>query len=450
MNSRMTELLQGMSVLISDAAAVVLVLAVLPLCLQLDFYVPIWLWLGILCGQFLIGYTLLSIGTSVNFYLIFQGIAMAGSCIWMLRTSYCNPGWENMSWFLGLSVLAVSAHCAFVSWRLPEANQILRYVDVLIVLLAFFLYTEFYLNRQASSMYTVLPLAAMLLNLWTISRLRTAGDQEHVIQGAGTGGKLLLAVIGAGCLLLTAAIVGFGSEEVHSTVDVLLVLLKYVWAVVTLFFRIVGTILAGILLFFIWLLPAAPRAARENVQVMVQENVEEMTELAERVIPLWVFAALGLVFALGLIGWILYQYRGKSLKRIRRVSRKRKLVRKSRLWEAVRAFLRKLADDLSFQWQYLRYRKTLQGLFVLAERTGRQKHVPRKKNESPGEYVRRLAEQTDEALLRALADSLDRIWYAGEEESLTREEYERYEHVLRQLEDEKDKARKAIFKAENL
>lgn len=439
MNSRMTELLQGISIVVSDIAAAALLLILIPFGMQLDFYVPFWLWLGVACLQFLLSYLLLSMGTSVNVYLIFQGIAMMGSCVLLLHTSSCNPGWENMCWFLGFFVLAVSIHAAAAAWRLPEANQLLRYVDVLVVLLTFFLYTEFYVDRQAERVYTVLPLVSMLLNLWTISRLRTAGEQENVICGAGTGGKLLLFLICGCCLLLTAGMVGFGSEEVHSTVDVLLVLLRCLWAAVALFFRIVGAVFAGILLFFLWFLPGTPRAAQENIQAAVRENVEKAVNLTERVIPLWFFALLGILCALGFLGWILYQCRGKRVKAVRRQVKKRRVVRKCRLFEALKAFFYAGKERIIFEWKYWRFRKTPQGLFVLAEREGRKRHLARNRNEGPGEYVRRLSEQgfledaPQKKILHQLAEALERIWYAEEKITLSFADYKKCEKAIREL-----------------
>lgn len=441
MRSRMTELLQGISALISDIAAAALLLILIPFGMQLDFYVPFWLWLGAVCIQFLAGYFLLSLGTSVNFYLIVQGIFIAGNCVLVLHTSYCNPGWENMCWFLGLFVLVVSVHAALAAWYLPEANQLLRFADILVILLAFFLYTEFYFKRQADRVYTVLPLAAMLFDLWTISRLRTAGEQEHVICGAGTGGKLLLLFICGSCLFLTVGIVGFGAEEVHSAVDVLLVILRSLWAVITLFFRLIGAILAGILLFFLWILPAVPQAAQENIQMAVMENVEEAVTLTEQVIPLWFFALLGILCAVGILGWILYQYRGKRWKVIRRHVNRKRVVRNSCLFEALKALFCAGKEFLIFEWKYWKYRKTPQGLFVLAEREGRKRHLARKKNESPGSYLRRLSEQgiredtEQKKALCQLSECLERLWYAGETSSLSLEEYKWYEKAIRELGD---------------
>lgn len=436
MNNRITELLRGVSVLVSDISAACLLLVLIPLEFQWDFSVAIPLWLGVVCLQFLIGYAMLSAGTAVNRYLVFHGAAIVGSCVLVLRYSYCNPGWDSMRWFLGMFVLAAGVHSAVASWRLPESNHILRYVDAQIILLAFYLYTEFRSGHQGSAEYTVLPLAAMFLDLLTVNRLRTGGEQENVIHGAGTGGKLLLAVIGAGCLVLTAVIVGRGAEEIHTAVDVLVVFLGYLWSVVNLFFYIVAVILAGIILIFAWLLPSTPQAARENMQEMVQENVEVVAELAEEAIPLWVFELLGILPLLGIAGWILYRYRGKTLKRIKRISRRRNVVRKSRLFAALKEVLRNLRERLVFEVNYRRYRKTPQGLFVLAERTGKRCKLPRKKQESPGEYLRRLESELgmgEAKSLCQLAGLLDRIWYAGQDCALEPEEYKRYVKVIQNI-----------------
>lgn len=210
-----------------------------------------------------------------------------------------QEGQEEFSWFLEMFVLTAGVHSAVASWRLPESNHILRYVDAQIILLAFYFYTEFRSGHQGSAEYTVLPLAVMFLDLLTVNRLRTGGEQE---------------------------------------------------------------------------------------------NVEAVAELAEEAIPLWVFELLGILLLLGIAGWLLYRYRGKTLKRIKRISRRRKVVRKSRLFAALKEVLRNLRERLVFEVNYRRYRKTPQGL-------------------------------------------LDRIWYAGQDCALEPEEYKRYVKVIQNIGD---------------
>lgn len=90
-----------------------------------------------------------------------------------------------------------------------------------------------------------------------------------------------------------------------------------------------------------------------------------------------------------------------------------------------------------FEFCYLRYRKTPEGLLVWTERIGKQKKLGRRKDESPGEYLRRMAlflrngqadgmeaeinaeinakinaSMSDAEALEKLACILDRIYYS--------------------------------------
>lgn len=442
MNHRITDLLRGFCVLISDISIAGLLLVLIPLDFAWDYYAALPLWIGLICLQFLISYLLLSIGTSVNLYLIFNGAAMTGICWLVLMNSHCMPGWDNMKWFMGMFAAMTALHAAWAAWRLPESNLILRYVDLQVILLAFYLYTEYRCGHRGEPIYTLLPPGSMLLNLFVVNRLRTGGEQNNVIQGAGAGGKLLLILMGGGCLLLTAVIVVKGGDEVHSAVDFAVLIVTYLWSVVNLLLHLFTAVLAVIIVFFLWLLPFAPNVAQEKMEVMVQENVEAATELAGKALPLWV---LQLVLALGglaLAGWILYQYRGKSLKRSKLIIRRRKVVRKSRLWTAVKELFLEWKDLAVFEMNYRRYRKTPQGLLVLAERTGLLCRLSREKRESPGEYLRRLAgcakEETVGMQLGELAALLDRMYYGGEKGKCSSAEYQCYKQAILSLKEEKE------------
>lgn len=436
MINRIREFFCGISVLISDMALTCLVLALVPMVMRWEFRVALPVWLGILCVQVIFNLILLTVGIPINLYLIFNMAVICGGCYLTLRYSFCIPGWDQMRWFLGTCIAVSGVHGAVIAYYQPGSNQILRYVDILIILSGVYLFTAFQIGQQEISEYMLLACGAMLFDLLAVNQLRTGGEHGDVIYGTGSSGKLLLMGITAGCLLLTGLIVVRGGEEAHTAVEWLFVLLGYVWALCTLIFKVIGVIVGGIILLIIWLLPGTPRVARDKMEMVVQENVEAAVELTEQVIPLWVFQILGIVAGLGALGWILYLCRGKKLQFRKRAVNRRRVVRRSRFLSAIAEALLRLRERFLFELDYRRYRRTPQGLLVLAERVGKQNHLARSVSESPGEYLRRFAGELEQNSgegkeLQELAHMLDCIYYAGQDWELRDEQYRRYEQLLR-------------------
>ena len=114
-------------------------------------------------------------------------------------------------------------------------------------------------------------------------------------------------------------------------------------------------------------------------------------------------------------------------------------VRTSHFLESVREQAGSLAAAAVFEVQYRKNRKTPEGLFVLAERTGRRKRIIRKKDESPGAYVRRLAERDGQdrpagiERLDHLAEILDQVYYGEGGRTLSPEEYRSYAQAIKDL-----------------
>lgn len=274
--------------------------------------------------------------------------------------------------------------------------------------------------------------AALLLDVYSVNRLRTGEEADSVIQGAGTGGKLLLLLIVCASLALTGGIVGLASGQIHSLVDIGLYLLRCIGSVAAVIGGFFGKILTAILLFLVMLFPATPPQAREALWQQMEEHTEEVVEEAGVVLPEWVMWLFLGCLLLILLGTILYQFRGVRTQRKMQKKSRTKVVRKSRLLLAFKECLLHLAETLNFEWNYQKYKKTPQGLFVLAERTGKRCGCRRLPKESPGAYLRRL-----DPNLRQLAKLLDACYYAGTEQKLTEEEYRDYAAKINLLKQKK-------------
>ncbi len=442
------EYIRGMGVLLSDIALICLVLGLMPLGFDWDLYVALPYWTGFLALQFLVNHLAMVAGMSVNLYLVFNSVALAvGTCL-TVRNSYCYPCNIEMMIVLGTCVVFTGIHSAYAAYHLPDSNRILEKVDRLIGVFVFYLFMEFLAGSQTRMDFVGLTLIALVLNLLAVNQLRTGGEQGNVICGAGTGGKLMILMIIAGCLCVTAGIVGKASGQVHSAVDMFIMFLGYVWSILSVLFRILGAILGRIFLLIAMLLPSMPPQARASLQMTMKEEIMEVAEETGFDVPLWVFQLLLAIAVVVLVGYILYQLRGKRIQRVRRNVRKRNVIRKSRFFAALRERLLRLRDQLELEWNYRRYRKTPEGLLILAERVGQRNRLKRQLNESPGEYIRRFAAELDDQTrkggisesndadkihLPELACQLDQIYYGGRKCELNPAVYDRYARQIQAL-----------------
>jgi DNA-binding transcriptional ArsR family regulator len=215
-------------------------------------------------------------------------------------------------------------------------------------------------------------------------------------------------------------------------------------------------------------MPGTPKMARENARAMVQDSFEEIVEETGIVLPLWFWQLVGILLLAAFLVCLLYIFRGVRIGRMHVPGRKKKVVRKSYLFSELRRLFTTLYERLRFEVHYRRARRTPEGLLVYADRVGRRIRykengkkgtLGRRKEESPGEYMRRLASwverkgepggdtvesgqagtkkretaaESGEAL-RALAAVLDTVFYRGEKIRFTKEECTRYENALQNL-----------------
>lgn len=433
MMKHVSEYMRGMSVLLSDVAIAFLVLMLFPLAWGWEFRIAAGCWIAVLAVQFLADYLMIYHGTSMNFYLVFNTAVVAAGSFLTLYFSSCIPANTSLMVFLGTCVVLTGCHCALAAYQMPGSNQMVGYVDALIVVFALYLYFSYQTAGVYDGVCVIVTFAAVILNFLSINHLRTGSEAGHVIQGAGAGGKMILVVILLGSLLITAVVVGLASGQIHSLVDLFLYVMQRVWNMLAVIGGFVGEILMVLILLIVMIFPSTPSSARQELWMQVKEEVAEQTEVAESVLPDWVqwlfFALLLAVLA----GVILYQFRGVKIGQRRRVRNKKKIVRKSWLWAALKAYWRRIKESLEFEIQYQRHKKTPQGLLVLAERIGRQNHLEREAQESPGAYLRRLGAVMDAGEFFELAQMLDEIYYAGKQRKLTDVEYNRYASKIQDI-----------------
>lgn len=451
MMSRISNYLRGISALVSDVAVCCLIVGLIPLLARWEMDAALPVWIGYLCLLFLADEIMASVGVPMNVYLLGNGAVIATGSFLVFRCSWCVPDSLDIRVLLFICAAGTGIHGAIAAYRLPGSNGLLRYVDSMIVILAFYLYAVFETGIPGNQEFVPLTLAALALDLLMVNHLRTGDESKSVIHGAGAGGKLVLALLLAGCLIVTGAVVGLASGQVHGIVDILLVIMMYLWKIAEIVFRVIGTVLGGLILLLVMFLPATPQSARQNMMDSVQESAEEVIETTGTVLPEWVLYTVLGVGAFVLAGWVMYKLRHTTFRRKLVRRNRHRIVRKSYLLPALLMLCRRIRERLVFEYAYCRSRKTPQGLLVLAERIGKQKKIGRRVHESPGEYMRRLElvleaqqeagrtipEQTKAAeegcSLSHLGELLDRIYYAGQHCRLTSEEYLGYVKKLQEV-----------------
>lgn len=419
MMEKIWDYLRGFTAVLSDIALCCLALMLVPLVMHWDMAVAVQIWILTAALQLLIGTVLISYGVSWSVYLAVQAAAIAAGSIITVRSSWFSVYEADLGVVLAVCTAVTGMHNAYVTYRLPGSNGIMRFVDLLIGVTAFYLYTVFQTKAAADQNILIVTIAALVLNLLTVNHLRTGGEGGNVIRGAGAGSRLVLAIILAGCLLATGLIVGMASGQVHSAVDVLLLVLQGIYQVLSVIFGVIGRVLAFIILLLIALFPLSSQTVQENASARIGQEMEEFLEETGTQVPAWVMGAIFAAILLVLAGYVLYQLRGVRIQRIPRPVRRRRVVRKNHLLEALSGILRQVWERLVFEWEYMRHKNTPQGLLILAERVGKRSKLARRLNESPGTYIRRFSgeladqQETGISVPEGLAELLDQIFYAG-------------------------------------
>lgn len=438
----MWEYLRGVSVLLGDVAVFALIFSLVPAVFpSQSFSVALGWWCLYACVLFLVDEYLAGAGISMNLYLLLNAAGILAGSFLVVCRSVSVPHQEAFFLCLGAAAGGTGIHGAICGYRLPRSDGILRYVDVLIVLTGFYLYAVFQGRGELDQGAVGFGAAVFALDLVTVNHLRISDEAPSVIRGTGVGSRVILAGLFAASFAVTVFLVGAASGQVRSAADVLLLIMGFVLRGLEAFFTAVGWILGRIILFFLWLFPATSPQVRENIQENLGFQPDETAEAGFQ-LPSWVLTVLAVVILLGALVWVLYQLRHVKLRRSRAPSRKKKVARKSYVLEELLALGRRIWDWIIFEGRYRLSWNTPEGVFVYAQRMGRRKGIRRRKEETPGEYLRHLARRLEEKRqtekaddLYWLAERLDQIFYGGDgrggEKEMSRSQCKRCREQIR-------------------
>ena len=367
---------------------------------------------------------LVSRGASMLVYLAVNA-ALTAACVHTVTANTAFiPGSNGFPVLLGWMVSACGMHLTYAAQKLPGSNFFVRYADVLIASVVLYLASVFGLSEAFHTKTLGFALLALILAMMTTASLRAGGESDSVIRGTGIGGWLVLGALVFLCLILTAAVISVSSGHVDGVVSFLVFLWQHFCAACRLLLNVLARIIA--------LFAGKPKAYRNDPPAQ-QSDMPDMGAVEIAAAPDWiVYVFIALI--VGLIAFaviaVLYMLHGTKLSHRKRARSRRKVTRQSHFLQALRELVQKTADMISFEIAWRRHRRTPQGLYVLARRTGMLHKLPQKRSESAGAYLRRyhqaLLEKGSDSALDALSAQLDEALYGGQTIRLTAQEYERY------------------------
>ena len=294
-------------------------------------------------------------------------------------------------------------HAGMLALKPPAAEKIMTAFELSVLTLLFSL---FYCSVKAVSFACALP--AMIASLCSLAALigrRTATDGKATVnRGAGT----VLGVLSAfalGALVLA----GLAAGAVKSVVLAL-------WAVVKAAAGFVGRCIRSVLAWLISLIPEGEAAElpMEPPMAVSPDEMEGMEQLMGSTD--WLMYALAGVFALAVLAvvvWLVIRGGGHFRRAVPMAGGR--ITRRRKPGAALSRWLRRVREAVRYHVCRILYRDTAPGLFVWLERRKGPGRKARKPTESCREFL--LGLQPDypgaEAVLRSLAEDLDRHYFGG-------------------------------------
>ena len=360
-------------------------------------------------------------GLPLLLYAAVNAAVAAGGIYAVTDAALFVPASGGYAVFLGCMVGASVAFCALYAQKQPDSNLYLRITDMLLIGMVVLLACACLLKKPVNMPVLGFATAGLALSLATTAKLRAGGESENVVRGSGIGGFLVLGAVLAACLLICLALILLGGGQVEGIV-----------AAASAVWRMLGWIAEkGISLFAAFLAldfgrynVLKPEVGYYTVSVIPLDD-----EQAAGQAPMWIVYGFLLLLAVALLALIigfLLDFKGKRVLRAERTRKRRVVTRKSHLLAALAALLGSARDAAAFEMTYRFGPRIPQTLFVFAVR----RHRGRRKNESPGVYMRRLhatlCAQGEASSLDRLAELIDAAVYGGQRILLTRQEYAQY------------------------
>ncbi len=394
-------------------------------------------WIVCLIIQFAVGFVMVQRGSAVSLFAIFHIVVVVAEivliCLLASRLGM-NP---NLIALLAIAVAGTGIHAVVISRRSPADNLISIYSDILIVALALYLLLYSTIGPELSIGLILFAAAALVVTLVAVARLRMTQEGHTVSRGSGFGTAAIIIGIIVVCLLITGAVAGIASGQVHGFLDLLLAAGRFVWRILSVAFQALGQALEAVVLFFSRLFSSVGMGLGQNTESATDTDtaIDFATGPVTINFPTWGFSLIMIAVACVVIIIILRCTRHRRFaKREKKSSPTIQISRTNYLKEAIAAFFRKLRARIQFELLYRQCRDTPQGIFLFLLRKCRRRKLKRRRDESPGGFVRRIcglnrcADGTESLL--AFASILDESYYAGREHSFEKSESQNYVQAI--------------------
>jgi len=362
-------------------------------------------------AAFVINDLLMRRGAPLPLYLTVQLLLVIGAAVLFTHSVTLEP-YRARTVILNCIIYCIAFPATgYAAYEAPKQSTLLIFFDVSAGGIAILLLLDRYLTLPAARETLLLCAAVLLVTLLALISQRAGrfhGNRENV-RGSGIGGKLLLAVLFAAVIGLTAAVAAVASVGIRRVAGWIAAALDWLWNGIVFVLRL---LYRGLEALMNWLSQfAKPMPAEAIPGSEMGGSADATMEQIEVAFPpwvLWTLIALGAVIFV----WLLFQLRRQRFHRsVRAVKKPMAARRENGAGDAVRALLRRILTALRFRADCIFRRNTPAGLLLRCQRKAK-KICPRRTGESGEEFLLRLADRTGAAPLRELASLVERTFYA--------------------------------------
>ena len=380
----------------------------------------VWLALAALAA-FAVNSLLMRRGAALQLFLIVQILMIAAGAFLFVHSVALEPH-KTRTVVLNCIIYCITFPVTgYIAYEAPKKNGLLILFDLSACGIAILLLLDRVLGLPAARSTIVMgaiALAVTLLALISERAGRYHAGQENV-RGSGVGGKVLLGILFAAVVGLTAAVAAVASVGIRRVSEGIVAALRWIWGVILAALKFIYRMIED---FFEWLSQFMKDEPVEAIAAPEMGGSYDFTaEEVQMVLPPWVTWA---AIALGvlLLAFILWRLRKRHFNvNVRRVLRKPVSARRENgAGEALRELLNKLWAELRFRWACVFRRNTAPGLLVWCEHKA-SKADARRAGESGEAFLLRLSEKPECAPLRELASLVERTFYAPNRVEVPRE-----------------------------
>jgi len=360
-------------------------------------------------------------GVALQLYAAAQLVMIAGAVFVFIKSVSLEPFVLRTMLINCIMFSLVIPISGFVAYEAPKPSSLQLIFDVGASLTVIMLLLANFIDLPAAGPTAVLGIAALLLTLLALISERAGrfhAGQESV-KGSGISGKLLIGVIFAAVVGLTAVIAAVASVGIRKFSAALVAALSWTWHLIVSILKWTYHVIEAFLLwlsqFFrpeaVEVLPDAAMAPTQNVEI----------EQMETVLPPWVTWA-GIAIGVVLLALLFWKLRKHKFSRVQKVIIRKPTMarRENNASAAFRDLLRRLSAAMRFRMHCILKRNTAPGLLVWCERRA-PKAEARKIGESGEAFLRRLAELPGCAVLLELAKLVETSFYAPQSPNVPRE-----------------------------